>query len=65
MRKLLFIGMLSLFVGGLTTPAFAKCDGGELIEGTIADASGSKREYCRSKTGMTWWAVCVVQIPKP
>ena len=51
MRKLLFIGMLSLFVGGLTTPAFAKCDGGETVKGVL-----NEHIYCRSKTGMTWWA---------
>ena len=51
MRKLLLISMLSLFMSGLTTPAFAKCDGGETVTGVL-----NGHAYCKSQSMMTWWA---------
>lgn len=51
MRKLLVIIVVYLTLILSTVPVRAKCDGGETIQGVA-----NHHSYCKSTTGMTWWA---------
>ena len=49
MKKLLLMSVITLMLGA--TSAYAKCEGGVEFQGAI-----NGHTYCRSSTGMTWWA---------
>ena len=49
MKKLLLMIVIALMLG--TTSVYAKCEGGEEFQGAV-----NGHTYCRSSTGITWWA---------
>lgn len=52
MKKFLFILLITISVGIFAKPSFAgTCEGGVEFDGAV-----NNHTYCRSSTGMTWWA---------
>ena len=52
MKKFLFILLITISVGIFAKPSFAgTCEGGVEFDGAV-----NGHTYCRSSTGMTWWA---------
>ena len=52
MKKFLLILLITISVGIFAKPSFAgTCEGGVEFDGTV-----NGHTYCRSSTGMTWWA---------
>ena len=49
MKKLIVLSIMMLMLN--VTPAFAKCEGGKVVIGSL-----NNHEYCVSTPAMTWWA---------